>query len=197
MLIINENRLRQTSIKESVKSLGIFLNPTLKWIYQFEMMKDKMFKSMSKLRSTPLTIGNAHVFFNMCLITQAYFGCGVIHLNPNQEKILMKISEGTLLRKVDLSEKFPRKVLCAIKSQLGVGILKPNAILTILSLKLCLGHRRFQDSMSKQISINEKEAHFQCRFKDGMFETAMKNKLQNKIWSDELAQRLNDRGIKL
>ena len=128
-------------MKESIKLLGIFLNPTLKWIHQFEMMKNKMFKSMSKLRSTPLTIGNAHVFFNVHLIMQVYFGCGVIHLNPNQETILMKIRKGKLLRKVGLSEKFPRMVLHARKSQLRVGVLKPNAILTILSLKLYLGHR--------------------------------------------------------
>ena len=72
----------------------------------------------------------------------------------------MKISKGTSLRKVGLSEKFPRKVLCAQKLQLGVGLLKPNTILTILLLKLCLGHQRNQEVISQQIIVNEKEAQF-------------------------------------
>ena len=196
-LLINEKSVKQTSVNESVKSLGLFVNPTLKWIHQFEMMKDKMCEAMSKLRSTPLTIGNAYVFFNMCLVTQVFFGCGIISLISNQEKILMKISEGTLLRKLGLSEKFPRKVLCARKTQLGVGILKPNTILTILSLKLHLGHRRHQDATSKQIINNEKEAQFQHGFKNGILEIEEDYKPQNKTWSDEVAQRLLDRGIKI
>ena len=134
--------MKQTSAKGSVKSLGLFLALTLKWIYQFEMMKDKMCEAMSRLRGTPLLIENAYIFFNMCLITQVCFGCGAISLNPTQENILMKISKGTLLRKVGLIKKFPRKLLCAKKSQLGVGILAPNAILTTLLLKICLGHHR-------------------------------------------------------
>ena len=123
-------------------------------------MIEKMFKVMSKLRSTPITISNIYVYFNMYLITHVYFGCGVISLTPKQEQLLMKISKITLLRKVGLSEKFLRKILYARKLQLGVGILKPSTILTILSLKLYLGHRRNQDDISKQIIINEKEVHF-------------------------------------
>jgi len=136
-------------MKESIKSLGLYVNLTLKWIHQFEMMKKKMFKVMSKLRSTPLTISNTYMYFNMYLIMHMYFGCGVISLTPKQEQLLIKISETTLLRKVGLSKKFPRKILYARKLQLGVGILKPSTILTILSLKLYLGHCRNQDDISK------------------------------------------------
>jgi len=52
---------------------------------------------MSKLRSIPLSIVNAYMYFNMYLITMVYFGCGVLILNPKQEEELMKISEATLL----------------------------------------------------------------------------------------------------
>ena len=161
------------------------------------MMKEKIFKAMSKLRSTPLTISNAYVYFNMYLIIHMYFGYGMISLTPKQEQLLMKISETTLLRKVGLSEKFPRKILYARKLQLGVGILKPSTILTILSLKLYLGHRRNQDDISKQIIINEKEAHFQYGYNKEILEIDSKYKPSNQIWSDEIGQRLIDRRIKL
>ena len=99
------------------------MNPTLEWDKQFEMMKEKLCRAMSKLRSAPLSVGNAHVFVNMCLITQVCFGTGAIAINKNQEEILKKISEPAILRKLDLSEKFPRRILHTKKSKLGVGIL--------------------------------------------------------------------------
>ena len=48
----------------------------------------------------------------------------------------MKISELVLLKKLELSEKFPREILYARKSALGVGLLKPSTIITILTLKI-------------------------------------------------------------
>ena len=73
----------------------------------------------------------------------------------------MRINEATLLRKLGLSEKFPQRIIYTRKSQLGVGILKPFTIITILSLKLYLGYRRNDDMIAKQIGINEKNAQFQ------------------------------------
>jgi len=69
--------------------------------------------------------------------------------------------------------------------------------LTILSLKLYLGHHRNQDDISKQIIINEKEAHFQYGYNKEILEIDSKYKPSNQIWSDEIGQRLIDRGIKL
>jgi len=106
-LWINKRLLKQMSIKESVKSLGIYINPKIEWIKQFEMVKEKLFRTMSKLCSTPLTIANAYLYFNMYLIKQVYYGCEIVSIITAQEKILMKISESTLLKKLGLSEKFP------------------------------------------------------------------------------------------
>ena len=194
-LEINNIKLTQTNVQESVKTLGVHMSPTLSWIKQYEMMKEKMHKAMSKLRSTPITIANAYVYFNMYLITSVYFGCRVLTLNPKQEEELMKISEATLLRKLGLSKRFPRKILCTRKSQLGAGILKPTTIMTILSLKLYLGHLRFEDEVSKQIRVNESNAQFQYGFSDDILCTEDKQKPANKTWSDEIAQRLHTRKI--
>ena len=82
------------------------MNLSLKWVKQFEIMKDKLYGTMSKLQSTTITISNAYVFFNMYLIRRVYFGCRIMILLPKQEEILMKISEAILLKKLGLSEKF-------------------------------------------------------------------------------------------
>ena len=74
-----------------------------------------MHKAISKLRSEPLIINNTYLYFNMHLIMQVYYGCRVISLTLKQEKILMQISKETLLRKVGLSKKIPRKILHAKK----------------------------------------------------------------------------------
>ena len=83
-------------------------------------MKEKMHRIMSRLRGTSLSIANAYAFFNMHLIKQVHFGHGIMCSLPAQEKILMKICEPMLLKKLKLSEKFPRTTLCARKSELGV-----------------------------------------------------------------------------
>ena len=96
-----------------MKSLGLQANPVMKWDKQFEITKGKLICAMSRLRSTPLIIANAHIFFNMYLVTQLHFRYGVITLIEAQERELIKISKTTLLRKLGLNEKFPRQILCA------------------------------------------------------------------------------------
>ena len=46
------------------------------------------------------------------------------------------------------------------KFQLGVGIMKPSTIITVLALKLYLGYRRNEDEIAKQIGINERNTSF-------------------------------------
>ena len=194
---INEKRLNQTLIKESVKSLGIYFNPTMEWTKQFKMIREKLLCAMSKLRSTPLTAANAYVFFNMCLITQVHFRCGIMTLTEAQEKELIRISEAALLRKLGLSKKFPRQILHTQKTQLGVGIMKPSSILTILSLKLYLGHKRHEDIIANQLEVNERNVAFQHRYNKNVFEVKRKLKPNQITWSDEVGEGLESRNIVL
>ena len=75
----------------------------------------------------------------------------MIKLTPSQEKVLMEISEKVLLKKMGLSEKFPRKMLHTRKSALGVGLIKPSTMVLILSLKLHVGHVRAQNRIARII----------------------------------------------
>jgi len=99
-------------------------------------MKEKLTIAIRKLRNTLVTICNVHIFYNMYLIKQVYFGCRIIHLSPKQDEILREISEKVLLKKLGLSEHFPRDVLYSRNTVLGIGIIKPSTIIDVLALKL-------------------------------------------------------------
>ena len=132
----------------------------------------------------------------MYVISQVYSGCEIIILNEKQEETLMKITESMLLRKLGLSEKFPRKILCAQKSQLGVGIMKPSTIITTLALKLYLGHKRQGDTIARKITINEKNASFQHGHSKDVMNVKRRAKPTKGTWSDEVAKMLMERKIK-
>ena len=196
-LTIQNKQIKKENVKESVLTLGVHMNPMMSWDKQFEMMKEKLHRAISKLRGTPISVGNAYVFVNMYLISQVCFGTGIIAINKKQEDELKRISEPTLLRKLGLSEKFPRKILHTKKSQLGVGILQPSTIIAMLSLKLYFGHKRYQDNIGRQIGINEINAQHQCGYRNDILKIKEEFKPNNKIWSDEIGSRLMHRAIKI
>ena len=70
---LNEKKLTELDHNKSERTLGICINPVLTWTKQFEIMKEKLCLVMSKLRSAPLSIANAHFFFNVCLISKVFF----------------------------------------------------------------------------------------------------------------------------
>jgi len=124
-------------------------------------MTEKMQEALCKLKSVLLSIANAYMYYNMYLMRKVYFGCGIITLMPNQEKILIKISESILLRKIGLSKKFPTKMLYIRKLALGIGLMKPSTMVAILTLKLYVGYVRAQDRITSIIKINEENTIFQ------------------------------------
>ena len=57
-----------------------------------------------------------------------------------------------------LSEKFLRYVMYIDKAALGLGLMRPNTILVIQSLKLCVGYMRGNINASKLIRIEREKA---------------------------------------
>jgi len=108
----------------------------------------------------------------MYLIKQVYFSCGIIHLSPKKDKILREISEKVLLKKLGLSEHFPRDVLYSRRIALGVGIMKI-------------------------IKINKENAVYQYRYNEQLIKTPCRYKICREIWSDEIGERLETRKITL
>ena len=65
--------------------------------------------------------------------------------------MLKQIYKPVLLRKMKLSEKFPRSVSYSRKMVLGVGLLATRMIVDILLLKLYVDHQRMESKVSKII----------------------------------------------
>ena len=65
----------------------------------------------------------------------------------------MEISKTTLLKKLNLREKFPRELLHTRKMKLGIGLMKPSTILVVLSLQLDFDQMRMNNKTSKIIKI--------------------------------------------
>jgi len=81
-LSINNSSIQQNHVSEDKKTLGVQMSPSMKWICQFSMMKEKMEMAMWKLQNTPVTASNAYLFINMYLTTHVYFGCWIMKLLP-------------------------------------------------------------------------------------------------------------------
>jgi len=74
-----------------------------------------------------------------------------VQLNPDEEMELIKIYEGSIVENFGLGEKFLCKVLYFYKNFLGMGLMRPNTILTILSMKLYFGYTRLQSNTNNLI----------------------------------------------
>ena len=114
---------------------------------------------IAKLEQTQIPIQLVYVYYNIYLIKAVYFGCGIIQLTPNEEKILKAIYEEPILIKLGYSKKFPRRVLYMRKNVLGIGLLRPKTIMKILALKLYIGYKRVNTIINQLINTIE-DIHF-------------------------------------
>ena len=81
-------------------------------------------------------------------------------MSPKQDEILRETSEKVLLKKLGLSEHFPRDVLYSRRTVLGIGIMKLSTIIDVLASKLYVGHERLNNRISKIIKINKENVMY-------------------------------------
>jgi len=160
-------------------------------------MIEKMKEAIYKLRNIEIAVPVASLYYNAYLIKKVNFGSGVLSLTEKQEQELKRIYEPILLRKMKLSEKFPRNVLYSRKTALGVGLLAPRTIVDILSLKLYIGHQRMKSKVSEIIQINEDNARVSYGYSTSIIETERKDKPNEITWNDEIQVKLNRRNLRL
>ena len=169
------------------------MSPSLKWEGQFKAMVEKMKEAIYKLRNIEIAAPIAHLYYDAYLIKKIYFGSGVMSLTEQQEKVLKQIYEPVLLRKMKLSEKFPRSVLYSRKTALGIGLLAPRTIIDVLSLKLYIGNQRLNSKVAQIIQINEDNARLSYGYSESILTTQRKYKPNVIMWSDEIQEKLNRR----
>ena len=149
-------------------------------------MKEKILEAIYKLKNTTIVASTACIYYNMYLIKKVYFGCRVLGITLQQEEVLKKIYEPIILRKLELSENFPRAVLYSRKTALGVGLIVPRIIIDVLALKLYLGYQKVEDRISLLIQIIEDNAHMQYGYSESVIEVYRRIKPKKITWSDEI-----------
>ena len=125
-LKVRNKSTTQLLAKEAVRTLGVHACPQLQWEEEFKVMKEKMIKSIAKLKNTEIKPYLMCLYFNMCLLKKFFFGSGVIKLLKRQSKELRKLHESAISKKLRLGSNFPRAALHSRKKSFGIGIIKPK-----------------------------------------------------------------------
>ena len=152
---VHKEVIKIIDVHQSTITLGVFMNPALTWKGQFEVMRKKINDSIIKLKNMDINSYQASVYYNIYLIKTVYFGCGIIELNDKQERELKRIYKEPILNKLGFSKKFPRNVLYARKSALGIGLMEPNTIIAMLKLKLYVGSKRGRGNSWESVKVQE------------------------------------------
>ena len=79
------------------------------------------------------------------MLTNVFFSCGIENFIDTQIKELRRMCELPMIRKLGLGDKFPRKLLHAHKTSLGVGLIALNTVIYMLATRLWVGNKRLQD----------------------------------------------------
>ena len=191
-IVVHGQEIKQLAVDESTRTLGVYLNPTLCWKGQFEIMRKKLHDSITKMMNIELNPYQASVYYHVYMIKSVFFGCGVIQLNEKQEIELKRLYEEPLLMKLGFSRNFPRKVLYMRKSAFGIGIMAPKTILDTMKLKLYIGNVRRNGNAGKAIEIHQDfrqiEAGRNCQIGENPNRTYWKE-----TWIDEVSRLLWDR----
>ena len=76
------------------------------------------------------------MYFNIHILTNVCFGRRIVKFSTKQIKELKKTHELPMIRKLGLGNNFPRKLLCAQKSCLGIVLIETNTVIGALAIKL-------------------------------------------------------------
>ena len=83
-----------------------------------------------------------HVHFNADLMKKVGFGCGMIDLKEEQDRVLRKLHETTMSNKLRLGSNFPRAALCSRNNEVRMWMIKSKTAVVILACKLQIGNVR-------------------------------------------------------
>ena len=76
-----------------------------------------------------------YMHFNVRILTN-FFGCSTFQFNEKQINELKIIYKLPMIIKLGLGDNFPLKLLHSQKSNLGIGLIKPNTVIDTLVIRL-------------------------------------------------------------
>ena len=123
-----------------------------------------MANSVKKLMATEMIVYQVYIYFNIYLIRNIFFRCGVVDITEKQEKNMKMIYEILLLNKLQLGEKFPRKVLYARCTALGIKIIQPKIAIAMAMLCLYFRNIRIRSNASNVILTLEELMEANTRY---------------------------------
>jgi len=77
-IIIHGKEITQIDVNESICTLGVHVTPALQWITQFKKLRSKVVEVMGKVMNTFLMYQQMVMYYNLYMLTNMYFGCGII-----------------------------------------------------------------------------------------------------------------------
>ena len=82
--MLKDEIVKQLKSNDSVKTLGVFINPSLNWNNEHEHVKNKLIKPIKKIMIKEIIIFQVHVIFNMCILINLFFGRRMVNFSDNQ-----------------------------------------------------------------------------------------------------------------
>ena len=158
-------------------------------------MRAKMVELVKKLMSMSIQSHLLYYYFHCYMTKSVFFGCGVVHLNTDEIMELTRIYEQPLLEKLRLGQKFPRVVLYLNKDLLGIGLMKINTILEILTLKQYFGHTCLQSQTNDLINASLENLQIECGRNIRLEEIPQLEKWWNRTYLDSVFEACSRRGI--
>ena len=156
---LKDDVTKKLNVDMIIKTLGAHVNPTLNFKDEFARVKNKMTTSIKKIMRVEMKEHQAHACCNAQMLTNVCFGHIIVKLNADEIKELKKTHELPMLRKLGLGNDFPRRLLRVQKSSLGVVLIDFNAAIDMLAIKMFVGNKRSQVSVSK-VMVAQEELSF-------------------------------------
>lgn len=160
-------------------------------------MRRKLIESIKKLMRTELTSHQVHVYFNIYMLKSVFFGCGVVSLIKREENEMKRTCETPMLKKLGLSTKLPREVMYVRKTALGLGLIEPCTVLSILTLKQYFGHMRMGSDTSNITKANEELLQLENGRSKHHMDIRQSEKYWTRTWIDEASDQCNKRTIQI
>ena len=91
----------------------------------------------------------------MYILTSVFFGYATVELNDKQITELKRIYKMPIIKKFQLNRNFPKSLLYAWKSFLGLGLISLKTVIDMLALKGYFGNKRVRRNAAIMIDINK------------------------------------------
>ena len=83
---IHQRKIKQISISDNIRALGVRLTLALTWKTQFEVLRNKVLNAMGKVMNTHLTYQQTSMHYNLCMLINLCCRCGIVKLHEKKKK---------------------------------------------------------------------------------------------------------------